>query len=186
MNVEPKDRLFAAAEARDVAERIVRDLGDTFDRVAVAGSLRRGKLKVHDVDLVVISKKVDVPAAAPSLFNQTEKTWAVAVRLGELASVGVIEMVVCGNSTARFIHSETGVPVDVYFATPENWTLKMLIRTGSKAHNIRMCKAAQSKGWKLYADGSGLEKFNGEMVQFAGEADIFEALGQMYRRPEWR
>jgi DNA polymerase (family 10) len=89
-----------------------------------------------------------------------------------------------------------GLMLDIYIATPETWATLLLIRTGSKEHNIRLCSLAKQKGMYLKADGQGLFKANNpnpikedpgwERIAGDTELSIFEALGLPYKRPEER
>jgi len=84
-----------------------------------------------------------------------------------------------------------GILIDVYIAAPTTWATLLLIRTGSKAHNIRLCSRARDRGMKLHADGSGLFRLadcEDTEVRVAGDTEesIFAALGLPYYRPEER
>ncbi|MBN1366607.1 MAG: hypothetical protein JW967_01600 [Dehalococcoidales bacterium] len=82
--------------------------------------------------------------------------------------------------------------VDFYIATPETWATLLLIRTGSREHNIKLCSLARQKGMKLHADGSGLfrvsllESEPDERIAGDTEDSIFKALGLPYQEPEER
>jgi DNA polymerase/3'-5' exonuclease PolX len=120
--------------------------------IIVAGSIRREKLTVNDVDIVCIP----------------ENHWRLleTIRgIGNSGGVGLkkIEKVIVG-----------GVSIDIYIATPQNWTALLLIRTGSAENNIRLCSIAKKKGWHLAADGSGLFSEKGERI--AGDTE--ERLSQ--------
>jgi len=78
-----------------------------------------------------------------------------------------------------------GSMLDVYIATPEIWATLLLIRTGSKEHNIYLCTRARQKGMKLHADGSGLFRAL-ERVAGDTEESIFKTLGLDYVIPERR
>lgn len=92
-----------------------------------------------------------------------------------------------------------GIDLDIYVATPETWATLLLIRTGSAAHNIRLCSRAKNMGMKLHADGSGLfsirekvnfygavERRDEELLASNSEEEIFKALGLPYEEPERR
>jgi len=79
-----------------------------------------------------------------------------------------------------------GAQVDLYYASPETWVTLLLIRTGSKENNIRLCSRAKGMGWHLAASGDGL--FNETGKRIAGDSDIsiYNALGLPYQLPEER
>jgi DNA polymerase (family 10) len=78
----------------------------------------------------------------------------------------------------------SGVQVDIYFATKETWGILLLVRTGSKEHNIKLCQHAINKGMKLSVS-NGLMKGN-EVIASMTEEDIFKGLGMDYIKPEDR
>jgi DNA polymerase (family 10) len=125
---------------------------------------------VHDLDLVC------VPVNQGSF-------------IGALQSLGHIK--IGGQKLLRCQLPETSL--DIYIATRESWATILLIRTGSKEHNIMMCSLAKQKGMKLHADGTGLFRvtfIGGESKEerIAGDTEesIFQALGMAYKEPERR
>jgi len=178
--------LYPAAKARAVAKAIALAIDDVCDRVAIAGSLRRGRARVHDIDLVVISKKVVVPKKRPTLLDRTEKVPAIHVRLQELSDQNKLCALRLSEKICRFDAVKSQIPVDIYLADEQTWPTLLLIRTGSKQHNIRLCQHARRLGWILHADGSGLEKPDGSFAQVETEEDIFHHLALPYKKPEER
>lgn len=158
-------------KATQIADELVSKLRPYCDRIEIAGSIRRGKKEIHDIDIVAILDQ-------DRLFN--------GGYLGEKHLIGTMAWSVRANgrSLASFIYRS--VSVDIYWATPQNWATLLLIRTGSKEHNIRLCQLARQKGWQLKANGAGL--FNEHNQRIAGdtEEDIFEALGIVFIPPEKR
>lgn len=73
-----------------------------------------------------------------------------------LVSMGSLEL--NGSKIKRLWYGDrkTGIGIDIYVATPETWATLLLIRTGSKENNIRLCSLAKRKGWHLKANGDGL------------------------------
>ncbi len=150
-------------KAEEVAAELVGMLRPHFEQIEVAGSVRRRKPYVNDIDLVAIPGMADPRAV-----------------LGMLP----VEIVRSGPKLAAFKFK--GVDVDIYYATPETWGTLLLIRTGSKESNIRLCTLAQNKGWKLKASGDGLFDSGGTRIAGDTEESIFRALGLPYEPPEAR
>jgi len=183
--------------ALEVAERIVAALRPHAERIEIAGSLRRGKPEVHDIDLVVIPRFVSRRSMfPPSRIFETD-LYATALE--------VLSMVLGGDKIIRGLarNGLGGLPVvseapmvDIYIATADTWATLLLIRTGSVEHNIRLCTHARELGGKLHADGSGLELPGGynavlqrrEMDVFypQTEEEIFGKLGIAYLPPSLR
>lgn len=150
-------------EAEKLANRIVEQIHPHCKRIEIAGSIRRKKSEVRDVDLILIPK----PFLWPRIITTLQRTMDAKVLKK-------------GNSIAQL--TIKGVNVDLYVATVETWGTVLLIRTGSMVSNIRLSKRALSMGMKL--SHKGLVK-DGKIIA-STEKEIFEALDLPYVEPEER
>jgi DNA polymerase (family X) len=157
------------SEAQQIASKVKEILSPFCSRIEIAGSIRRKKQTCHDIDIVCI----------PS--NQGQFITALQ-SLGKI-NIGGQKLIRCDYQ---------GISLDVYIATPETWATLLLIRTGSKEHNVKLCSLAKRKGMKLHADGSGLfmltdrEMMPEERIAGNTEESIFKALDLPYLKPEER
>jgi len=154
-------------EAKTTAERVKQTLSPYCDRIEIAGSIRRQKPIVNDIDLVIIEKP-DAALNLPTL----------------LFSMGVLK--INGPDIKRLYLPHDNITLDIYIATPLTWSTLLLIRTGSKENNIRLATIAKSKGWHLKANGDGLFNEHGHRVAGDTEESIYEALGIPYQEPQER
>lgn len=154
----------------------------------VAGSIRRGtKPDVHDIDIVCIPI--------------SQAFYALLPRLGNVASRGdkIIKLDLLDGNGKVIVSQGNPFCADIYIATEATWATLLLIRTGSKEHNVKLCTIAKSKGMKLHADGSGLSTsvsrpdiFGKDSLDIEvfkpcpTETAIFAALGLPYRAPTER
>ena len=155
--------ILTIQKAKALSDETIKRLEPYCQKIQVAGSIRREKPTVHDIDIVLIVS--DMESIHKELAN-----------LGEFRKDGPkLKCVVY-----------KGVLVDLYFATPETWATLLLIRTGSKEHNIRLCARAKTLGMHLAASGDGL--FDQEGVRIAGDTEesIFQQLGLPYKEPQHR
>lgn len=152
--------------AQKVANEVVKRLAPYCSRIEVVGSIRRRKPQVRDVDIVL------VPSDPGNLEHQI------------LGLARPFQPKLSGEKLKRFNYN--GVQVDLYFASPETWATLLLIRTGSKWNNIRLCSLAKKKGWRLAASGDGLFNELGERIAGDTEESIYKALELRYQRPEER
>jgi DNA polymerase (family 10) len=128
----------------------------------VAGSYRRGKSTVGDIDVVTTTP--------PSIANP---------RLRQVAE----EMIDEGDRKTSLRCQ--GQRVDVRFTRPEEYGSMLLYLTGSKEFNIRLREIALAKGWRL--NEYGIEDRTGRSLQiFSTEEEIFSVLGMDSISPEIR
>jgi len=153
-------------QARQIANNIKKILTPYCDRIEIAGSIRRGKPIVHDIDIVLIEKP-ESAVIIPSL----------------LATIGAITL--NGSKIKRLHYGEANINIDIYTATPASWSTLLLIRTGSKENNIRLATIAKRKGWQLKANGDGLFNNHGDRIADTEES-IFQVLGLPYQEPHDR
>ncbi len=157
---------FKLSEALPVAEWIVKILKKTKGavHVAIAGSLRRKKETVHDIDLV-------------AACEETSDTMVYFLNLPK------IQKIVMKGTTRSTILLENGMSVDLRVVGIENFGATLHHFTGSKAHNITLRKMAVEKGMKIneYGIWQGNKRIGGEREQ-----DIYDAFGMQYIEPEMR
>ncbi|MDD1678795.1 MAG: DNA polymerase/3'-5' exonuclease PolX [Methanomicrobiales archaeon] len=128
----------------------------------VAGSFRRGKSTVGDIDIVTT-----LPS---SIVNPRLR--------------GVGEEMIDGGEKRTSIRCQ-GQRVDIRFTRPEEYGSMLLYLTGSKDFNIRLREIALSRGLKLNEYGIE-DKKEGKMHTFSREEDIFSFLGLDNIPPELR
>lgn len=127
----------------------------------IAGSVRRRRPIVHDVDIVFTTG---------ANLNYIKDYCHLAGPVNKW-----------GSKLAAITYRD--VPIDLYFSTPETFHTLLLIRTGSKENNIRLCSIAKAKGWKLHASGDGLFNEHGERIAGDSERSIYDALGIPWQEP---
>ena len=154
---------IALERAEKVAAEIIKRLAPHCQRIEVAGSIRRRKTWVNDIDLVLIPNDL----------------WAFH---REVMGLGSMKM--SGGKIMRVMVG--AIQIDIYAATPETWATLLLIRTGSAQHNIKLASLAKKKGWRLAASGDGLFDETGERIAGDTESSIFTALGLKYLEPRQR
>lgn len=163
-NSKPAKFSLASAEAH--AKAIVKKLSPYCKNIEVAGSIRRRRPRVNDIDIVLI----------PS------DTWNLNNEIMSLCRP--FKPKATGKKIMRL---DVGMyPVDIYFADDSTWATLLLIRTGSTANNIRLCKIAKEMGWHLHANGAGLFNQYGKRMAGDSEASIYETLGLPFQNPQER
>jgi DNA polymerase (family 10) len=160
---QQRSRLDSARDlAQPLAERLSRVAG--VDAVTIAGSYRRRRGTVGDLDLLVACR--DGEAA-----------------MGALADHGSVDEVLSRGATRSSMRLAGGLQVDVRAVDPAHWGAAMLYFTGSQAHNVRLRQRALDRGYKLneYALWAGET-----IAASATEAAIYRELGLDWIAPELR
>jgi DNA polymerase (family 10) len=160
-----------ARVAFSLAKKIVAELAPACDRIEIAGSLRRNRPQVHDIDIV------GLPSGDGSV-------WRTA--LENMVTRGSLIPVRRGDKVQCYIAAKTGIRVDIYRAEQRTWATLLLIRTGSREHNIRLAQRARELGMKLRASGDGIETGPGDVLDVHSEEEIFSLLKLPYLIPEQR
>ena len=175
-------------KALAVARKVMGLLGPAVDRIAVAGSVRRGVDEAKDVELVYVPRLV---AAQRTLFEMG-KVPATEARIYELMQLSVLrldqEVLRNGPKYKRVIHVASGAVVELFRADWANWGLILALRTGPAdfmkvlvSHEWKggvMPVGMKMQGGYLWRDGQGLST--------PTEECFFQEMGLQMWQPEWR
>ncbi len=134
-------------------------------RVELAGSLRRKKKTIGDIDLVAAVKDAK---NVGSFFS----------KLPQVAAV------IASGPTKVSVRLESGRQCDLRMVKPVEFGAAWLYFSGSKAHNIELRKVAQGRGWKL--NEYGLFDMHGDVLAQETEEEIYEKLGFGFIPPKLR
>lgn len=152
--------------ARARAEDALAALRGLAENLEIAGSLRRLREVIRDIDLVATARE---PAALTAAFRELP---------------GVTEVTADGPTKVS-VRFHDGLSADLRVVAPEEFPAALLYFTGSKEHNTALRGRARRMGLKLNEYGlyAGDEE---RPVPCATEADIYRALGLAYIEPELR
>ncbi len=157
---------FTLGEAYPIAsgikEKLLKVAG--VSDVVVAGSIRRGKETVGDLDILAIAKD----------SGRIMK---------EFVSMKEVSKIIANGETKSSIKLKSGLDVDLRVVPVSSYGSALNYFTGSKAHNINLRKIAIKKGYKLNEYGlyRGTKQIAGK-----NEEEIYSALGLQYIEPEMR
>ena len=152
-------------KAKQIGNEVLEKIRPYIDQGEIAGSIRRNKQEVHDIDLVIELKRV---------FMSLTDIKKILRDYGRV--------VLDGEKLVRVL-TKDNVQIDVYIAHG-NYNPLLLIRTGSLWHNKKLCMKAKSLNYSLTAKGL-INKLN-ERVIATTEKDIFRELNFEYKEPEER
>ncbi len=150
-----------------MADRLLNKLRtiDGVEEAELAGSLRRWRETIGDLDLVVAS-------------NANQEVMDAFVEFPEIGRVR-------GKGTTKTsVELVDGLKVQLWVQSPERFGTTLQYATGSAAHNVKLRELAQSKGLSLSEHGFKAE--DGTEVLCAEDAEVYEILGIQWIPPELR
>lgn len=185
-------RRYPASEAQSVADELIHWLEPDCEQLAIAGSLRRRKDLVGDVELLFIPKITKRPNPS-DLFswmdvNLADEMIATLERAGILTRRKSVDgRETFGPLNKLMLHKASGIPVDL-FTEPSaaDWWRSLVIRTGPKELNIRLISTAAKRGVNVHAYRTGLTDPYGSTIACKSEEDFFNICGVKYLEPENR
>ncbi len=157
---------FSLNEVLPFANQIKEKLSriKSVSRVEFAGSLRRMKETVGDVDFLVISSNPQKVMDFFTTLPEIVKVWGK-------------------GATKASVRLSQGFDMDLRVVSLKSYAAALIYFTGSKEHNIRIRKIAMDKGYKL--NEYGLFKGSG-MIPTESEEEIYQKLGMQTPPPEIR
>src|SRR3989344_4512500 len=155
-------------EALPIARKLVEDLKQIKEvwQVEIAGSLRRRKETIGDIDILVSSK-------APNKV------------MNSFTSLGYVDRILAKGETKSSVFLSAGIQADLRVINPAVFGAALQYFTGSKEHNIKLRSIAHNKGYKLSEYGLFNNK-TGKLIAGKTEAEIYKKLGRSYIAPELR
>ncbi|MGW3465184.1 DNA polymerase/3'-5' exonuclease PolX [Streptomyces olivaceoviridis] len=156
------------AQALDTAEEITAELSAVTgcERCAYAGSLRRMRETVGDLDVLVSARR-----SAPFM--------------DALCELPVTAEVIARGAKKTSVRTGKGLQLDLRVVPPESWGAALQYFTGSKAHNIRTRTIAVHLGLKLSEYGV-FDTGSGESLASRTEEEVYARLGLPWIPPTLR
>lgn len=193
--------------AQTLADGLLSVLENYCDEVRVAGSVRRMKPIVHDLEIICLASehKMATLFGAPVAMETTAVDDALVEIGKDSATLGwVLDPRKQGKVQKRLIHKRTGFLCDIYVCLDERaFGTWMIVRTGPRAFSIDLMKKARSLNM-FFADGFLLHNHMPHhliknsrgyckdgaacdlIIPLRRESDVFETLKMRYLTPEKR
>ena len=146
------------------ANKIVENLKPYVSKISLAGSIRRRKETIGDMDILAISSNPDM---AMEMFVKMES----------------VDKVLARGITKSSVRLNSGIQVDLRIVEEKSFGSALQYFTGSKEHNIELRKIAIKKGYKL--NEYGLFK-GGKQIAGEDEESVYNSLGLQWIPPELR
>jgi DNA polymerase (family 10) len=163
------------SEAERSVEPLLAYLRDVpgLERLEVAGSYRRRRETIGDIDLLAIAA---TPEAAPAIMERFH-------------CYGQVEKILMAGDTRSTIVLGSGLQVDLRTVPPECYGAALVYFTGSKEHNVKLRRRAVERGLRISEYGAFQVEDDGkEGACIAGreEADVYATVGLPWIPPEMR
>jgi DNA polymerase (family 10) len=153
---------FLLPEAEDIRGRLASL--PYVEKVDLAGSIRRGKETIGDIDILAISKN---PKKVIDFF----------------ISLPPVERIVAKGPTKGAVRLKAKIDCDLRVLKRQSYGAALMYFTGSKAHNIKMRKIAMEHGWKLSEYGLFSDQ---KKVAGKSEEEVYKKLKMPFIPPELR
>jgi len=159
---------FLLGHVLSIAKGIEKKLKDfeAIAKISLAGSIRRRKETIGDVDILATSKE---PLKVMNFFTQLPE----------------VKQVLAKGKTKSTVVLTNNLQVDLRVVNEESFGSALQYFTGSKEHNIKLRELALSKNWKL-SEYSLLDKKTNKKIAGEDEETIYGALELRYIEPELR
>lgn len=162
---------YLLSEGLWVATHVLESLREheAVEKITEAGSLRRRKEMVKDLDFVIAT------------------TQPLIVQKAIIELPFVVQVINQGETkvTVRFAVDDIEIDADFRLGTPEQFASLLHHFTGSKEHNVRVRQRAKDLGWKVNEYGM-TEQETGEQITFSDEKNLFAHLGLSFIPPTMR
>lgn len=174
------------AQAECVAAAIVEALRPACERIEVAGSIRRRKPEVGDVELVAVPRLVDGPRA--DLFAPPPMVSALNGALRILEDDGRLiahpTKPADGERYKKRVAARSGLQIDLFLVLPPaEWGPIFAIRTGPADYSAAAVSELRRRGMRC--EGGTIWRGN-ELLPCPEESDFFAAVGWPLRPPRER
>lgn len=172
------DRI-SLATAKAKAERFMKLIMPFCERAEIAGSIRRQKADIGDIEIVAIPCEVQDSLFFDPLRNRH-------LILGTLIN-NLLPIIKAGD---RYIQTEyEGTQIDLFLASPDTWGCVFTIRTGSAEFSHKLVTKKAYGGYcpdNLYFHEARIFGRDGEAYETPEEEDVFELLGLEFIEPSAR
>jgi DNA polymerase (family 10) len=172
-------------QAENIAKTVLSHISPAISRGEIAGSIRRRKEVVGDIEIVAVS-------------DQRDRLLSLLSEVGQLIKPGVPGCIPWTfKPTAKYIRLRLneGMNLDLFMATPQNWGGLFLMRTGSAVDNngnpFSGFVPSIFKRWKVLSGGGRMTDCmptmpTGEQLWVPEEQDFFDLLEMNFVPPELR
>lgn len=178
-------------QAKSIAAAIVRELEPAVERIQTAGSIRRQRPDVGDIDILCIPRRPADMFGNPDTAARSE----LDAKLDTLKAEGRLTEGRCNGEKLKslLIPRYPGLKLEIYCTTPDAWAVVLAIRTGPEEFSRALVTEKQyggalPNGHRVsVADGAVLDRVTGDRIEIKTEDEFLRFCGlETALRPEMR
>lgn len=165
-------------KATKIANNVVKHLERYCEQINIAGSIRREKEVVGDVEILCIPKIITVEHPFFKVETKTKLLYSI---LDKMETRGKIRQLLKGERYRKFVLLDKtkkdiiGVDLFIIFSSAQ-WGTNLLIRTGPESFSKWLVTVRKAQGFK-FQDGFQLFDPQGKVINTPTESSVFKALG---------
>ena len=181
---------WPASIARPIANELIAKLQPRCQRICIAGSLRRGKTEVGDIEILYVPRMAqarmpnELFPRTSSLADELFEQWLAQDFIRKRPNMN--GATTWGDKNKLAVHGSSWIPVDFFATTPDCWFVALVMRTGPKELNTTLAASALRQGMQLHTYGVLEVTATGELIIPRSEREVFARLGVPYREPPQR
>jgi DNA polymerase/3'-5' exonuclease PolX len=172
MSKVERNKRVSLVDARKIAWKVLEELSPHCSRIEIAGSIRRQKTDIGDIEIVAIPLPYNIGLMEDGLAKVVNKWEKIKgeLKFGE------------SKYTQRILPE--GMTLDLFFAKEDNWGYTLALRTGSADYSHKVL----ASGWvrRGFKSIDGYLWKDGKRYEVKEEKDLFDIVGIPYTEPEKR
>lgn len=180
-----------------IAEEVKAHLSPYCSRIEIAGSIRRRRAEIGDIELVLIPKTMTMPKSQGNMFSPGESD---EVRIpGFINAVDTYKLkfnakekgikLIGDPAKGKYCRRITPekIQLDIFIANQDNWGYILVLRTGGATFNKWLVGPHGLKKHGYRPVGGVITRMSDNVViPTPGECDVFRLMKMKYKRPEDR
>lgn len=171
---------YPIARIRPIAEEIVETLSPYCDPIVIAGSLRRERPSIGDIEIVCLPKYDEEADLFGNVVNQV----SLVDRFFNDRTCPYKGLELNGPQMKKFRFKNL-INVDLFLPkSPDHWGAILFVRTGSSQFNLWVMGVVQRRA-RTYFEKGRLHR-DGQLLATPTEEDVFRELGLPYIPPNMR
>jgi DNA polymerase/3'-5' exonuclease PolX len=188
---KPNHQRVPLAQAQLAAQRLIGLLEPFCERIQIAGSIRRQRALVGDIELICIPKYQETTPPG-EMFPQSTNMVNAAIQ--QFISSGALSLrvkrdgtVANGDKVKLLYDHHSNISLDLFITDTSCWFSTFVCRTGGKDNNTAIATKAKVMGYRWMMAGEGFRHLQtNEIVAVSSEQAVFAFVGMPYLRPEDR